>query len=71
VLFAHLNMGSMTHSISSTPAHEVRLLGAVIVAGQPAWLLRDSHDNTVYVAAHGKPYVLRASGRGLARTART
>jgi hypothetical protein len=47
VLFAHLNMASMTHSITSTQAHEVKLLGAVTVAGQPAWLLQDSHENSV------------------------
>jgi hypothetical protein len=62
VLFAHLTMGSMTHSITSTQAREVKLLGAVTVAGQLAWLLQDSHENSVYVAAHGKPYVLRAVG---------
>ena len=62
VLFAHLNIASMTHSITSTQAHEVELLGAVTVAGQPAWLLQDSHENSVYVAAHGKPYILRAVG---------
>jgi hypothetical protein len=62
VLFAHLNMASMTHSIASAPAHEVKLLGAVTVAGQLAWLLQDSHENSVYVAAHGKPYILRAVG---------
>jgi hypothetical protein len=52
----------MTHSITSTPAGEVKLLGAVTIAGQPAWLLQDSHENSVYVAAHGTPYVLRAVG---------
>jgi len=62
VLFAHLNMASMTHSITSTQAREVKLLGAVTVAGQPAWLLQDSHENSVYVAARGKPYILRAVG---------
>ena len=24
-----------------------------------AWLLQDSGENSVYVAAHGKPYILR------------
>jgi hypothetical protein len=62
MLFAHLNMASMTHSITSTPAGEVKLLGAVTIAGQPAWLLQYSHENSVYVAAHGTPYVLRAVG---------
>jgi hypothetical protein len=61
-LFAHLNMASMTHSMTSTPARGVKLLGAVTIAGQLAWLLQDSRENSLYVAAHGKPYVLRAVG---------
>jgi hypothetical protein len=61
-LFAHLNMDTMTHSITSTPARGVTLLGAVGIAGQLAWLLQDSHENSLYVAAHGKPYVLRVVG---------
>jgi hypothetical protein len=61
-LFAHLNMAAMTHSMTSIPAHGVKLLGAVTVAGQLAWLLQDSHENSFYVAAHGKPYILRAVG---------
>lgn len=61
-LFAHLTMASMTHSLASTPARGVKLLGAVTIAGRLAWLLQDSHENSVYVAAHGKPYVLRAVG---------
>jgi len=55
-------MASMTHPITTTQAHEVELLGAVTVAGQPAWVLQASHENSVYVAAHGKPYILRAVG---------
>lgn len=62
VLFAHLSMASMTHSMTSTPAREVTLLGAVTIAGQPAWLLQDSREESLYVAAHGKPYILRAVG---------
>jgi hypothetical protein len=61
-LFANLNMASMTHSMTSTPAREVKLLGAVTIAGQLAWLLQDSQENSLYVAAHGKPYVLREVG---------
>jgi hypothetical protein len=57
-----LSLASMTHSLTSAPAREVQLLGAVTIAGQLAWLLQDSHQNSVYVAAHGKPYVLRAVG---------
>jgi hypothetical protein len=48
--------------LTSTPAHEVKLLGAVTIAGQAAWLLQDSRENSVYVAANGKPYILRAVG---------
>ena len=54
-----LNLASMTHSLASTPAHEVKFLGAVTTGGQPAWLLQDSHGDSIYVAARGKPYVLR------------
>ena len=49
----------MNHSLTSTPARDVRLLGAVRVGGQPAWLLQDSQGNSIYLAAHGEPYVLR------------
>lgn len=59
LLVGHLNMASMTHYLTSTPDDQVTLLGAVSVGGQPAWLLQDSHDNSIYVAAHGEPYVLR------------
>jgi hypothetical protein len=62
-LFAHLNMAALTHSMTSTPAREVKLLGAVTVAGQLAWLLQDSHEVLIYVAAHGKPYILRPPPR--------
>lgn len=48
--------------MTSTPAREVKLLGAVTVAGQLAWLLQDSHEVLIYVAAHGEPYILRAVG---------
>src|SRR5260221_8758357 len=58
-LLAGLNMASMTHSLTSAPASKVKYLGAVTIAGHPAWLLQDSHGNSIYVAAHGKPYVLR------------
>jgi hypothetical protein len=57
-LLTGLNMASMIHSLIGTPASKVKYLGAVIIAGQPAWLLEDSHGNSIYVAAHGKPYVL-------------
>jgi hypothetical protein len=59
VLLGHLNMASLTHSLTSTPDREVTLLGTVSLGGQLAWLLQDSHDNSIYVASHGKPYVLR------------
>lgn len=60
--FADLNMASMTRSLASTRAHHVKYLGVVRIAGQLAWLLQDSHRNSIYVAAHGKPYVLREVG---------
>jgi hypothetical protein len=58
-LFSRLNMASITRSVSSTPATKVKYLGAVTLGGQPAWLLQDAQENSVYVAMHGKPYVLR------------
>jgi hypothetical protein len=58
-LFSGLSLASMTRSVSRTPARKVKYLGAVTVGGQPAWLLEDSHGNSVYVAAHGKPYPVR------------
>jgi hypothetical protein len=57
-LLTGLNMASMTHSMTSTPASKVKYLGAVNFAGQPAWLLQDSQRNSIYVASHGTPYVL-------------
>jgi hypothetical protein len=57
-LLTGLNMTSMTRSITSTPAGKVKYLGAVMFAGQLAWLLQDSQENSIYIAAHGTPYVL-------------
>jgi hypothetical protein len=59
-LFTRLNMASMTHSMTSPLARRVKFLGAVTLGGQLAWLLQDADGSSVYVAAHGKPYVLRA-----------
>lgn len=59
VLLGHVDMASLTHSLITTPVHEVTLLGAVSLGGQLAWLLQDSHETSIYVAAQGKPYVLR------------
>jgi hypothetical protein len=61
-LFPRVSMAALTRSMTSAPARQVKLLGAVTVAGQLAWLLQDSHEASLYVAAHGKPYVLRAVG---------
>jgi len=58
-LLAGLNMASLTHSMTSALASKVKYLGAVTIVGQPAWLLQDSHGNSIYVAEHGKPYILR------------
>jgi hypothetical protein len=58
-LLGDLNMASLTHSLTSTPDSEVTLLGTVRLGGQLAWLLQDSHDDSIYVAAQGTPYVLR------------
>jgi hypothetical protein len=58
-LLAHLSVASLTHSLASTPARKVKYLGEVTTGGQLAWLLQDSHRNSIYVAARGKPYVLR------------
>jgi hypothetical protein len=51
-----------TGTVSPWPTAGQALLGAVTVAGQLAWLLQDSHESSLYVAAHGRPYVLRAVG---------
>jgi hypothetical protein len=58
-LLGHLNMASLTHSLTSTPDRGISLLGTVSLGGQLAWLLQDSHNTSIYVAAQGKPYVLR------------
>jgi hypothetical protein len=58
-LLGHLSMASLTDSLASTPDRGVTLLGTVRLGGQLAWLLQDSHDDSIYVAAQGKPYVLR------------
>ena len=49
----------MTHSLTRAPPSAVKYLGAVTIGGQLAWLLPDSHEDSLYVAAHGRPYVLR------------
>ena len=61
-LVANLNMISITRAMLSTLARRVKLLGTVTVAGQLAWLLQDSQENSLYVAVRGKPYILRAVG---------
>jgi hypothetical protein len=58
-MFKGLTWASLTHSLTSMSAHGVKYLGVVTVGGQQAWLLQDSHGNSAYIAAHGKPYVLR------------
>jgi hypothetical protein len=58
-LLTGLSMASMTHSLTREPAREVKYLGAVTIGGQLAWLLQDSHEDSLYIAAHGRPYVLR------------
>jgi len=62
-LLTRLSLASVTHPLTSTPASKIEFLGAVIVGGQPAWLLQDPRANSIYVAARGKPYVLRVVGR--------
>ena len=47
----------MTHAL--TPTRKVIYEGIQAVDGQPAWLLEDLQGNTDYVAARGKPYLLR------------
>jgi hypothetical protein len=58
-LLTGLNMASMTRSLTRAPAREVKYLGVVTIGGQRAWLLQDSHEDSLYIAAHGRPYVLR------------
>lgn len=61
-LLSGLNMtsfvASLTHSITGTPAHAVSYQGTVSVGGTPAWLLV-SNGSSAFVAARGKPYILR------------
>jgi hypothetical protein len=61
-LFNGLNMTGLVHSLipssASTPGHAVSYQGTVSVAGTLAWLLV-SNGTSVFVAARGKPYVLR------------
>src|SRR5262249_35014000 len=60
--FIHLNMAALTYDLTRAPASGVKLLGAVTIGGQRPWLRQDPHKDSPYVAAHGKPYVLRAVG---------
>lgn len=60
-LLGGLTLASMTHSLTSTPSHQVKLVGAVTVDGQLAWLLSDPQGDSAYVAAHGKPYILKTA----------
>jgi hypothetical protein len=61
-LFRGLDLGSLTDSLTSGPARKVKYVGAVTTSGQLAWLLQDSQGNSLYVAARGKPYILRGVG---------
>ena len=58
-LFTGLSMAAITHALTRAPAREIKYLGAVNIDGQLAWLLQDSHEDSLYIAAHGRPYVLR------------
>lgn len=51
-------MAKFLSSMSWKPGH-VRYVGPATVGGQPAWVLAGSDGSTAYVAARGKPYVLR------------
>lgn len=59
VVFPGVNLASLTKVLATTPTRGFKYLGAVTTGGQPAWLLQDSHGNSVFIAARGKPYVLR------------
>ena len=61
-LLTQLSLASLTHSLTRTPASKIKLFGAVTAGGQPAWLLQDQRENSIYVAAHGRAYVLRVVG---------
>jgi hypothetical protein len=61
-LFPDLNLASLTDSLARTPSRKVKYVGVVTTGGQLAWLLQDSRGNSMYVAARGKPYVLRGVG---------
>lgn len=58
-LLTGLSMAAITHALTRAPAREIKYLGAVNIDGQLAWLLQDSHEDSLYIAAHGRPYVLR------------
>jgi hypothetical protein len=54
-LLARLNLASVTHSLTGKHASKIKFLGAVTTGGQPAWLLQDQVENSIYVAAHSRP----------------
>jgi hypothetical protein len=58
-LLSGLTIASMTGSVASAPPGQVKLLGAVTLGGQLAWLLSDQQGDSAFVAAHGKPYLLQ------------
>jgi hypothetical protein len=61
-LFPGLNLAALLDSLTRTQASKVKYVGAVTTGGQLAWLLQDSQGTSLYLAAHGKPYVLRGVG---------
>ena len=55
-------IGHLTRAITSTPARQVSYAGIMAVHGQPAWLLQGVRSGTAFIAARGKPFLLRLAG---------
>jgi hypothetical protein len=51
-------VASLVQSVASTAPHSVSYLGTMSVGGTPTWLLV-SQGSSAFVAARGKPYILR------------
>jgi len=54
-----LNGMDMSSFLGQVSVPRLSYVRTVTVNGQPAWQMRASDGNTVYVAAHGPPYPLR------------
>jgi hypothetical protein len=61
-MLGSLSMTSLLHQMTkSAPA--IHYTGMATVDGQRVWVARGSDGATAYVAAHGKPYLIRLVGK--------